>query len=85
VNLPPEATRKAPERAARTFRTRLSAGEETCRKRMTTLAVVHDASPAPSRPHDIIAPPSGRTTRRTLRKRPKARAKWLTAWVEHDE
>jgi hypothetical protein len=79
-----EATRKAAERATRTFRTRLSAGEETCRKRMATLAVVHDADPAPRRPHDIIAPPQGRTTRRTPRKGPKARAKWLTASVQHD-
>jgi hypothetical protein len=79
-----EATRKAAERATRTFRTRLSAGEKTCRKRMATLAVVHDADPAPRRPHDIIAPPGGRTTHRTPRKGPKARAKWLTASVEHD-
>ncbi|MGW2706342.1 hypothetical protein [Streptomyces sp. NPDC001340] len=79
-----EATRKAAERAPRTFRTRLSAGEKTCRKRMATLAVIHDAAPAPRRPHDIIAPPGGRTTRRTPRKGPKARAKWLTASVEHD-
>lgn len=79
-----EATRKAAERATRTFRTRLSTGEKTCRKRMATLAVVHDADPAPRRPHDIIAPPAGRTTRRTPRKGPKARAKWLTAAVQHD-
>ncbi|WP_343239986.1 ISKra4 family transposase [Streptomyces sp. SID12488] len=79
-----EATRKAAERATRTFRTRLSAGEKTCRKRMATLAVVHDADPAVRRPHDIIAPPGGRTTHRTPRKGPKARAKWLTASVEHD-
>ncbi|MFD9320073.1 hypothetical protein ACFWDQ_20755 [Streptomyces sp. NPDC060053] len=64
-----EATRKAAERATRTFRTRLSTGEKTCRKRMATLAVVHDADPAPRRPHDIIAPPGGRTTRRTPRAR----------------
>lgn len=79
-----EATRKAAERATRTFRTRLSAGEKTGRKRMATLAVVHDADPAPRRPHDIIAPPGGRATGRVPRKGPKARAKWLTASVEHD-
>ncbi len=79
-----EATRKAAERARRTFRTRLSAGEKTCRKRMATLAVVHDADPAPRRPHDIIAPPGGRTGRRTPRKGPKARQKWLTASVRDD-
>ncbi|MEV2235386.1 hypothetical protein AB0H69_43460 [Streptomyces phaeochromogenes] len=32
-----EATRKAAERATRTFRTRLSTGEKCCRKRMATL------------------------------------------------
>jgi hypothetical protein len=46
--------------AKRTFRTRLAAGEKTCRKRMATLAVVHDAAPAPRRVHDIITPPGGR-------------------------
>ena len=65
-----EATRRAAERATRTFRTRLSAGEKTCRKRMATLAVVHGADPAVRRPHGIIAPPGGRTTRRALRKGP---------------
>ncbi|MFF1335250.1 ISKra4 family transposase, partial [Streptomyces sp. NPDC058298] len=47
-----EATRKAAERATRTFCSCLSAGEETGRKRMATLAVVHDADPSPRRPHD---------------------------------
>ncbi|MES5824657.1 ISKra4 family transposase [Streptomyces sp. RG80] len=78
-----EATRKAAERATRTFRTRLSAGEKTGRKRMATLAVVHDADPAPRRPHDNIAPPGGRATGRIPRKGPKARAKSLTASVGH--
>ncbi|MFI6645333.1 ISKra4 family transposase [Streptomyces sp. NPDC050504] len=79
-----EATRKAAERATRTFRTRLSAGEKTCRKWMATLAVVHDADTVPRRGHDIIASPQGRTTRRTPGKGPKARTKWLTALVQHD-
>ncbi|MER7568884.1 ISKra4 family transposase [Streptomyces sp. NPDC097941] len=79
-----EATEKAAMRAKRTFRTRLSAGEKTCRKRMATLAVVHDADPVPRRPHDIIAPPGGRTGTRPPRKGPRARVKWLTASVEHD-
>ncbi|WP_438296153.1 ISKra4 family transposase [Streptomyces sp. HUAS TT7] len=78
-----EATQRAAERATRTFRTRLSAGEKSGRKRMATLAVVHDAEPAVRRPHDIIAPPGGRTGHRTPRPGPKARAKWLTASVEH--
>ncbi|WP_151775821.1 ISKra4 family transposase [Streptomyces abyssomicinicus] len=76
-----EATRKAAERAKRTFRTRLSAGEKNCRKRMATLAVVHDAAPAKRRVHDIIAPPGGRTGARVRRPGPKAHAKWLTASV----
>ncbi|RPE26662.1 hypothetical protein EDD90_10955 [Streptomyces sp. Ag109_O5-1] len=79
-----EAPQKAAERAKRTFRTRLSAGEKSGRKRMATLAVVHDAEPAVRRPHDIIAPPGGRTGQRTVRKGPKARAKWLSASVKHD-
>lgn len=79
-----EATAKAAARARRTFRTRLSTGEKSCRKRMATLAVVHDAEPAVRRPHDIIAPPGGRTGVRTVRKGPIARAKWLTASVRED-
>ncbi|MFG2875239.1 hypothetical protein ACGFYU_09560 [Streptomyces sp. NPDC048337] len=51
---------------------------------MATLAVVHDAEPAIRRPHDIIAPPGGRTGHRTVRKGPVARAKWLTASVRED-
>ncbi|MFD9512311.1 ISKra4 family transposase [Streptomyces mirabilis] len=62
----------------------MSTGEKSCRKRMATLAVVHDAEPAIRRPHDIIAPPGGRTGHRTVRKGPIARAKWLTASVRED-
>ncbi|WUU35860.1 ISKra4 family transposase [Streptomyces sp. NBC_00659] len=79
-----EATAKAAAKARHTFRTRLSTGEKSCRKRMATLAVVHDAEPAIRRPHDIIAPPGGRTGHRTVRKGPGARAKWLTASVRED-
>jgi len=66
------------------MRTRLAAGEKPNRKRMATLACVYDAEPAPRRPHDVIAPPGGRHGQRTLRPRPKARAKWLAGSVEHD-
>ncbi|MEU5438201.1 ISKra4 family transposase [Streptomyces sp. NPDC020719] len=79
-----EATRKAAERARRTFRTRLASGEKAGRKRMATLAAVYDAEPSVRRPHDIIAPPGGRSERRPPRPGPKARAKWLTGSVEHD-
>ncbi|MDQ0780043.1 hypothetical protein QF026_008509 [Streptomyces aurantiacus] len=78
------ATAKAAAKARHAFRTRLSTGEKPCRKRMATLAVVHDAEPAIRRPHDIIAPPGGRTGHRTVRKGPVARAKWLTASVRED-
>jgi hypothetical protein len=79
-----EATRKAAERAKRTFRTRLATGEKAGRKRMATLAAVYDAAPSVRRPHDIIAPPGGRSDQRTPRPGPKAQAKWLTGSVEHD-
>src|SRR5260370_487446 len=45
---------------------------------------LYDAEPAPRRPRDGIAPPGGRHGHRTLRPRPKARAKWLAGSVEHD-
>jgi hypothetical protein len=77
------ATAKAAARQSR-MRTRLAAGEKPNRKRMATLACVYDAGPAPRRPHDVIAPPGGRQGDRTLRPRPKARAKWLAGSVEHD-
>ena len=77
------ATAKAAARPGR-MRTRLAAGEKPNRKRMATLTCVHDAEPAPRRPHDIIAPPGGRRGSRTLRPRPKATAKWLAGSVEHD-
>ena len=77
------ATAKAAARRGR-MRTRLAAGEKPNRKRMATLACVYDAEPAPRRPHDVIAPPGGRHGHRTLRPRPKARAKWLAGSVEHD-
>ncbi|MFE3526501.1 hypothetical protein ACFXOD_33795 [Streptomyces sp. NPDC059161] len=79
-----EATAKAAAKARHTFRTRLSTGEKSCRKRMATLAVIHDAEPAVRRPHDIIVPPGARTGHHTVRKGPITRAKWLTASVRED-
>jgi hypothetical protein len=79
-----EPTRRAALRATRTFRTRLAGGEKSNRKRMATLACVYDADPARRRPHDIITPPGGRSGQRRPRPGPQARAKWLTASVEHD-
>jgi hypothetical protein len=77
------ATAKAAARQGK-MRTRLTAGEKPNRKRMATLACVYDAEPAPRRPHDVIAPPGGRHGHRTIRPRPRARAKWLAGSVEHD-
>ncbi|GAB2821845.1 hypothetical protein GCM10027073_60740 [Streptomyces chlorus] len=79
-----EATRRKAEAATRTLRCRLAPGEKANRKRMATLACVFDADPAPRRPHDIIAPPDGRSGQRERRKGPQARAKWLTASVVQD-
>jgi hypothetical protein len=81
----PEALRPATAKAAahrtNTFRTRLAAGEKSCRKRMATLGVVYDADPAPRRPHDVIAVPGGRRGHRRARPGPRARGKWLTGSV----
>ena len=71
------ATAKAAARAVRTFRTRLAAGEKPARKRMATLGAVHDAVPAPRRPHDVIAVPGGRRGDRPSRPGPVAHGKWL--------
>lgn len=75
------ATAKAAARHARTFRTRLAAGEKPARKRMATLAAVYDAVPAPRRPHDVIAVPGGRHGTRRPRPGPHARRKWLCGSV----
>jgi hypothetical protein len=77
------ATARAAARQGR-MRTRLAAGEKPNRKRMATLACVYAAEPALRRPHDVIAPPGGRHGHRTLRPRPKAKAKWLAGSVELD-
>lgn len=71
------ATAKAAARATSTFRTRLAAGEKSCRKRMAALGVVYDADPAPRRPHDVITVPGGRRGGRPARPGPHATAKWL--------
>lgn len=83
----PKALRPATQKAAARpglFRTRLASGEKPARKRMATLAAVYDAEPAPRRPHDVIAPPGGRSGRRKLRPGPKASAKWLYGSVIDD-
>ncbi|GGY17320.1 hypothetical protein GCM10010358_81030 [Streptomyces minutiscleroticus] len=76
------ATLKAHRAARRALRTRLAPGEKPHRKRMATLACVFDADPAPRRPHDIIAPPAGRSPAPAPRP-PAAAAKWLTGSVVH--
>ncbi|MFD7057763.1 ISKra4 family transposase [Streptomyces mirabilis] len=79
-----EDTARAAQRAQHVFRTRLSQGEKANRKRMATLACVYDTDPAVRRPHDVIAPPGGRTGNRRPRPRPRATHKWLTGSVEKD-
>ncbi|MGW0673180.1 ISKra4 family transposase [Streptomyces sp. NPDC002746] len=77
------ATLKARPNTLRAMRTRLAPGEKPHRKRMAHAGLRFDADPAPRRPHDIIAPPNGRSGTRLPRPGPKARAKWLTGSVIH--
>jgi hypothetical protein len=65
------------------LRTRLAPGEKPHRKRMATLACVYDTTPAVRRPHDVIAPPEGRSGEREVRRGPEAERKWLTASLIH--
>ena len=83
----PGALRAATARAAAKLgkmRTRLTAGEKPNRKRMAALVTVYDAEPAKRRPHDVIAPPGGRTGARALRPGPRALARWLAGSVRRD-
>jgi hypothetical protein len=83
----PSALRAATAKAAAKLgkmRTRLSSGEKPNRKRMACLVTVYDAAPAKRRPHDVIAPPGGRTGARELPPGPKALAKWLVGSVRSD-
>ncbi|MEU5579296.1 hypothetical protein ABZ791_02475 [Streptomyces huasconensis] len=77
------ATLKAHLKTTRAMRTCLAPGEKPHRKRMATPAGVFDADPAPGRPHDIIAPPEGRSGLRSPPLGPRSRAKWLTGSVIH--
>ena len=90
VVMRPEALREATLKASvakgtGTYRTRLASGEKPARKRMATLGVVYDATPAPRRAHDVIVVPAataeGRSGQRGCRIGPTARAKWLTGSV----
>lgn len=89
VVMRPEALREATRRAAearkrRGRQARLAPGEKPNRKRMTTIACVHDTVPAPRRPHDIVHPPGGRSGLRTPSPGPKAVNRWCTASLVHD-
>ncbi|MEU3283365.1 ISKra4 family transposase, partial [Streptomyces antibioticus] len=80
-----EATRKAAEAKKRQGRqARLAPGEKPNRKRMATIATVHDTVPAQRRPHDIIHPPGGRSGRREVSPGPKAVNRWCTASLVHN-
>ena len=90
VVMRPEALREATVKAAQakganTYRTRLASGEKQGRKRMATLGVVYDATPAPRRAHDVICVPAataqGPSGQRPRRIGPKAQAKWLTGSI----
>jgi hypothetical protein len=90
VVMRPEALREATLKAAQakgagTYRTRLASGEKQGRKRMATLGVVYDATPAPRRAHDVIIVPAataeGPSGQRGRRGGPNAQAKWLTGSV----
>ncbi|TDD61831.1 hypothetical protein [Actinomadura rubrisoli] len=70
------ATRKAAAVHRAVFRTRLASGEKPHRKPMATLVVVHDAVPAPRRPHDVISL-GERTGQRRVRAGPTATGKWI--------
>jgi hypothetical protein len=87
VVMRPEALRPATQRARLAaevgHRSRLAPGEKPNRKRMATVACVFDAAPAPRRPHDVIHPPGGRSTRRQVRRGPAATRKWCTASLLH--
>jgi hypothetical protein len=89
VIMRPEALREATRRAAeakkrRGRQARLAPGEKPNRKRMATIACVHDTVPAERRPHDIVHPPGGRSGLRTPRPGPKAINRWCTASLIHD-
>ncbi|MHC5260834.1 ISKra4 family transposase [Streptomyces sp. UC4497] len=77
------ATQKARLAAEAGHRSRLTPGEKPNRKRMATVACVFDAVPAPRRPHEVIHPPGGRSTRRRIRRGPAAIRKWCTASLLH--
>lgn len=89
VVMRPEALREATRRAAEAKRqqgrqARLAPGEKPNRKRMATIACVHDTVPAKRRPHDIIHPPGGRSGLRKPNPGPKAVNRWCTASLIHD-
>ncbi|MBL3671674.1 ISKra4 family transposase [Streptomyces sp. M2CJ-2] len=80
-----EATRRAAEAKKRQGRqARLAPGEKPNRKRMATIACVHDTVPAPRRAHDIVHPPGGRSGLREARPGPRAVNRWCTASLVHD-
>jgi hypothetical protein len=88
VVMRPEALRPATQKARLAsaqsgHRSRLAPGEKPNRKRMATVACVFDAAPSLRRPHDVIHPPGGRSTRRKVRRGPAATRKWCTASLVH--
>jgi hypothetical protein len=86
VVMRPGGLRPATAKAAATtnpkLATRLSKGEKRNRKRMAEVGAIHDTTPIPRTPADIL--PGNDTQHRDATKGPTARNKWLTASVAHD-
>jgi hypothetical protein len=74
-----EETRRKAKKAKHKLKTRLSRGETRNRKRMAQVAAVYDIAPAPRSALDVMGPNRGQDG--SGPKRPKPRAKWLTASV----
>jgi hypothetical protein len=75
------ATQRAAKRATTKLATRLSKGEKRNRKRMAEVGSVHDITPMPRTPADIIAP---QDSRHRPAPGPTATNKWLVASVVQD-
>ncbi|MGE5287371.1 MAG: ISKra4 family transposase [Micromonosporaceae bacterium] len=79
-----EATARTAAAATGKLATRLSPGEKRGRKRMAEIGAVHDLTPAPRTPDDIIPAPGRRGRSRPRDAGPAATGKWLTASITDD-
>jgi hypothetical protein len=76
------ATAKAAQGTTAKLTSRLSKGEKRYRKRIAEVGAVHDATPAPRGPTDIL--PATDAERAATNPGPTATNKWLTASVVQD-